>query len=1257
MKLNIQKALPMAVLAASFGAIAALADITGSADTRLDIKIPGGEVFTFNHRDVAKITVETIKVNKRERYTTAALDKSGWTAVYASPCNNCWSTASVPSALWDGVEGESAPDGLKNSWLSHQIVKGTGKGDAYEVPWEAPYTQAFAVIDLGQGEWISSFGARTAGWGDTTFERVEFYYTDAYSIDTETFSDEDRNNMFVNGSGIGGDLDASTLNVDAVKALMNKTFSVDHGIEWKKFGEVNTNGDFTPWKTYEHAFSTDDLDNRPVKTRYVKVVFHPYAYPQNRGDYAERVSCAELYLGHVTKFEGQPVAPVYDGKYSTETIDKSTWQALYTTPCNVHWGYDAQIDALWDNVGGTQAPADLNNCWLSHQIVKGTSMAADYQVPWEAPYTQAFAVIDLGHEEWISSFGARTGGYGDTTFKRVEFYCTDATDIDTSSFTQADRDNMLVNGTGIDNYADATKALMDKIFAVDGKVSWRKFGEVDSKGNFQSWTTYKTTFSNSQLDSNPVKTRFVKVVFIPYEYPQSSAYCERVSCAELYLDRVASVDGKDVSPATDKYTRSAVDKSTWRSLYSTPCNDFWGHDAQASALWDGLPSIPVSGEIPPQLNHCWLSHQIVKGVNMKDGYEVPWEAPYTQAFTVIDLGQKQWLSGASAITAGYGDTSFKRVEFYYTDATDIDVSSFTATDRRNMLVNGREIDNDVTATKALMDKIFAVDSKVSWKKFAEVESEGNPAAWQEYGMTLSDRALRDAPVKARFVKVVFVPYEYPQAFKYAERVSCAEISLTHVTAVDGQEITEPKESWSDNPSDAVYDYSQTMAPERPYMHDYSQSMMMKLFMALPDGNGGSRVALNFAEALDVIKGIDALSRGIHKVVYLVGWQYEGHDCKYPAFHEFNPALKRPEDATARQSFYWLQAQAEKYNTTVSVHVTIHDAYENSPLWQEYLSRDLICKNADGSLYTVGELNGLPLYNVNLTKEWETGLLHKRLQELYELVRLDLTHTLQIDAFYARQSAYHNLTVDQGEATMRKVLRLLRNHGVDVTVEFLENGNRNDAMYGLSPATWWLDIDCTKRKVLPASLIAGGMSGKFGEGVWAAEDFLFGSNYQAEDDFNYLSVAKDFNASFDRAKNGIALTTVPYMYLNRHKVEDYTESGYSTSKTQTVRYSDGLTATYSSSSKTITQNGVTLRDGNNIFFPMPWITDHKEIMAYSEEGYSGRTWKLPSDWASATYVTAYPVTRDGLGAGQRIEVADGAITLTLEANQLMAIQMP
>ena len=99
----------------------------------------------------------------------------------------------------------------------------------------------------------------------------------------------------------------------------------------------------------------------------------------------------------------------------------------------------------------------------------------------------------------------------------------------------------------------------------------------------------------------------------------------------------------------------------------------------------------------------------------------------------------------------------------------------------------------------------------------------------------------------------------------------------------------------DNISGEVYDYTVTMKPERPYMHDYDRTLMMKLFLARPDGQGGSKVGLTFADALDVIQGLDAITRGLPKIVYLVGWQYEGHDWKYPAFHEFNEALKRPED--------------------------------------------------------------------------------------------------------------------------------------------------------------------------------------------------------------------------------------------------------------------------------------------------------------------------------------------------------------------------
>ena len=147
--------------------------------------------------------------------------------------------------------------------------------------------------------------------------------------------------------------------------------------------------------------------------------------------------------------------------------------------------------------------------------------------------------------------------------------------------------------------------------------------------------------------------------------------------------------------------------------------------------------------------------------------------------------------------------------------------------------------------------------------------------------------------------------------------------------------------WEDDIPGEEYDYTLTMAPERPYMHEYDKAMLMKLFMARPNTDGTSNVNLTFEDALEVIKGLDAITRGLPKIVYLVGWQYEGHDWKYPAFHEFNEALKRPQDASARESFYWLQDEAAKYNTTVSVHVLVQDAESNSPLWHEYVKNDFI----------------------------------------------------------------------------------------------------------------------------------------------------------------------------------------------------------------------------------------------------------------------------------------------------------------------------
>ena len=120
-----------------------------------------------------------------------------------------------------------------------------------------------------------------------------------------------------------------------------------------------------------------------------------------------------------------------------------------------------------------------------------------------------------------------------------------------------------------------------------------------------------------------------------------------------------------------------------------------------------------------------------------------------------------------------------------------------------------------------------------------------------------------------------------------------------------------------------------------------------------------------------------------------------------------------------------------------------------------------------------------------------------------------------------------------------------------------------------------------------------------------------------------------------------------MYFNRHKVESYDAVN------RTVTYSGGLVSDYGD--LTVTHDGVLLRDHNNIFFPLVWITDHKEIMAYSQNGYSRRSWTLPADWNDVTAVNVRILTEEGPGTPERMEVVDRCIRLSLDANTMVSIQ--
>ena len=190
------------------------------------------------------------------------------------------------------------------------------------------------------------------------------------------------------------------------------------------------------------------------------------------------------------------------------------------------------------------------------------------------------------------------------------------------------------------------------------------------------------------------------------------------------------------------------------------------------------------------------------------------------------------------------------------------------------------------------------------------------------------------------------------------------------------------------------------------------------------------------------------------------------------------------------------------------------------------------------------------------------------------------------------------------------------------------------------------MSAVERAKLPASLIAGGQEGKFGK-LWLKETFLFGDNYQAEDDFNFVDIYrdKDYSKAWERAKLGIATRTVPYLFYNTLKIQEYDEAN------EKVTYSGGVVSDWKN--KTVTWDGVLLRDNNNIFFPLAW-KENKEIMAYSQEGYNEREWRLPTGWSNVKAVDVCNVSQDGMDKPRTVKVKNGAIRLSMEPNSIVSI---
>ncbi|MBE6597812.1 MAG: hypothetical protein E7638_00030 [Ruminococcaceae bacterium] len=438
--------------------------------------------------------------------------------------------------------------------------------------------------------------------------------------------------------------------------------------------------------------------------------------------------------------------------------------------------------------------------------------------------------------------------------------------------------------------------------------------------------------------------------------------------------------------------------------------------------------------------------------------------------------------------------------------------------------------------------------------------------------------------------------------------------------------------------------------EYGFNFDYTKTMMMKMFLAVPDKDGGSNVKINFERALDIIKKTDALTLGVPKIIYLVGWQYNGHDNRYPDLFEVNKALKRPDDATALDSLVWLMEESKRFNTTVSFHVNFTDAYTDSEQFTDYLSAGALIRKPDGTPDPIEEYNDKECYKISFYEEWNSGLFRRRFERFLASIPAAQTGTIHVDNFQCYYNNAPEVDIADAQKARSSIIDYVRSRGLDITSELAyregpdgrDNYNkycRTHSVYpidiiGRIPAVWWItNVRDEEYLAYPPQQLTGGMPGD------PAFLYTFYGNIQGEHLWGAEGDA--WIAPFLRE---FCMIQLPYFYLCDHKREgiENDESG------KTAFFSDGIISR--SADETISKNGITLKDAHSVLLP---LTIRPDIYVfYSDNGFNGSR-----EITECTFTRAKvsKITSGGIEPLYETTITDGRISLRANARDALLIE--
>jgi hypothetical protein len=410
---------------------------------------------------------------------------------------------------------------------------------------------------------------------------------------------------------------------------------------------------------------------------------------------------------------------------------------------------------------------------------------------------------------------------------------------------------------------------------------------------------------------------------------------------------------------------------------------------------------------------------------------------------------------------------------------------------------------------------------------------------------------------------------------------------------------------------------------------YQDTFLYKVFCDSP----GAKDYTTFDEALGVIRKVHELAPWLKQVVYLVGWQYRGHDSGYPATDQINSRLGGIEGLRR------LSAAAAKYNAILSYHDNFDDAYRDSPRWDA----SLIARDRYGELRKGGVWAGGQSYILAFKKYAEKAGVARVQRTVGQMPVRDSYHIDVLSAVPLRRD-YNPLAPESTQDSLEgkcAIIREFNRLGVDVTSEGF-----TAPFVGIIGHAWhfWCSHEPQFVGEEPIPFIAmvyhGGPT-TYGHGgqptpMFRQESVLCGASYSTD-------WGKHTNSH--AMAEALYLIVAPWTYLRDRQMQDYQRHG------DHCRVSYGADS-YVEVNRSNGQWRVVVDGAAIVENDLAVVPKGNLLAVYARTARQAKV-KLPVEMAGQDLQITNACTGEDLTG--RAEVAGGVVTLDLPAGEPLLIR--